>query len=93
MGPLELSFGTRLPVAGLSGGDMVVATPAAPTARLPRSAVRVYRSAAAIPPPSGREIAATARAFLGVRYLWGGTSAFGLDLLGACEPHPTERSA
>lgn len=80
--PLELSFGTRLPVVALSRGDALVATPAGPTALLPGSAVRIYRSAAAIPAPTGQELVATARLFLGVRYLWGGTSAFGLDCSG-----------
>lgn len=80
--PLELSFGTRLPVVGFSGADVLVAAPAGPTARLPGSAVHVYSSAAAIPTPTGRQLVATARLFLGVRYLWGGTSAFGFDCSG-----------
>lgn len=80
--PLELSFGTRLPVVGVSGPYVRVATPAGPTARLPASAVHVYSSAAAIPTPSGRQLVAAARLFLGVRYLWGGTSAFGFDCSG-----------
>lgn len=80
--PLELSFGTRLPVVSVSGGEVVVRTPTGQDARLPASAVRVYTSAAAIPPPTGPELVATARSFLGVRYLWGGTSAFGFDCSG-----------
>jgi gamma-D-glutamyl-L-lysine dipeptidyl-peptidase len=80
--PLELSFGTRLPVVGDSGAYVRVATPAGPTARLPASAVHVYGSAAAIPTPTRRELVATARLLLGVRYLWGGTSAFGFDCSG-----------
>ena len=82
LGPLELSFGTRLPVVGVSGGNVIVATPPGPTARLPSSDVGMYRSAGAISLPSGPELVATARMFLGVRYLWGGASAFGLDCSG-----------
>lgn len=79
---LELSFGTRLPVMGRSGGDVLVGTPLAATARLPGAAVRVYRSPAAIPTPTGEQLVATARLFLGERYLWGGTSAYGFDCSG-----------
>ena len=80
--PLNLSFGTRLPVLGVAGGDILVATPDGKTGVLPRSAVDVYGSVGATPVPSGQELVATARQFLGVRYLWGGTSAFGLDCSG-----------
>jgi gamma-D-glutamyl-L-lysine dipeptidyl-peptidase len=79
---LELSYGTRLPALGRSGPDVLVATPAGPTARVPDSAVQIYSSAAAIPRPPASELVATARLFLGVRYLWGGTSAFGFDCSG-----------
>jgi gamma-D-glutamyl-L-lysine dipeptidyl-peptidase len=80
--PLELSFGTRLPVVGVSGNEVEVATPAGAIGRVPGSAVHVYASAAAIPTPTGQQLIATARMFLGVRYLWGGTSAFGFDCSG-----------
>jgi len=80
--PLELSFGTRLPAMGRSGNDVLVQTPAGATARLPDSAVSVYGSAEAIPTPAGKQLVATARLFLGVRYLWGGTSAYGYDCSG-----------
>jgi cell wall-associated NlpC family hydrolase len=79
---LELSYGTRLPALGRSGSDVLVATPAGPTARVPASAVQVYGSAAAIAAPTGNQLVATARLFLGLRYLWGGTSAFGFDCSG-----------
>jgi cell wall-associated NlpC family hydrolase len=79
---LELSFGTRVPVRGLSGGTVLVATPGGSPASLAGSAVRVYGSPASIPAPTGTELVATARMFLGVRYLWGGTSAFGFDCSG-----------
>jgi len=79
---LELSFGTRLPVVSVSSAEVSVATPAGQIGRLPASAVHVYRSATAIPAPTGQQLVATARSFLGVRYLWGGTSAFGFDCSG-----------
>jgi cell wall-associated NlpC family hydrolase/L,D-peptidoglycan transpeptidase YkuD (ErfK/YbiS/YcfS/YnhG family) len=79
---LEVSFGTRLPVLGVSAGGVQVATPGGQVAVLPRSSVEVTRSAAATPVPTGQELVATARLFLGVRYLWGGTSAFGFDCSG-----------
>ncbi len=80
--PLEVSFGTRLPVLGVSTGGVQVATPGGEVGLLPRSSVDVTRSATATPVPTGQELVATARLFLGVRYLWGGTSAFGFDCSG-----------
>jgi cell wall-associated NlpC family hydrolase/L,D-peptidoglycan transpeptidase YkuD (ErfK/YbiS/YcfS/YnhG family) len=90
--PLKLSFGTRLPVVGTSdsaaampaprGGGVQVVTPAGQLGRLPTSAVHVYASPPAIPAPTGQGLVATARLFLGVRYLWGGTSMFGFDCSG-----------
>ncbi len=79
---LEVSFGTRLPVLGVSAGGVQVATPGGQVAVLARSSVEVTPSAAATPVPTGQELVATARLFLGVRYLWGGTSAFGFDCSG-----------
>jgi cell wall-associated NlpC family hydrolase/L,D-peptidoglycan transpeptidase YkuD (ErfK/YbiS/YcfS/YnhG family) len=80
--PLKLSFGTRLPAVGRSGTDVLVERPAGTTGRLPDSAVSVSRSAGAIPTPTGEQLVVTARLFLGVRYLWGGTSAYGYDCSG-----------
>jgi gamma-D-glutamyl-L-lysine dipeptidyl-peptidase len=80
--PLKVSFGTRLPVLGVSGGGVQVATPDGRVGELPRSAIDVSRPGEATPVPTGEELVATARLFLGVRYLWGGTSAFGFDCSG-----------
>jgi gamma-D-glutamyl-L-lysine dipeptidyl-peptidase len=80
--PLKLSFGTRLPVVGSSGSDVQVATPSGEVGALPSADIRVYASSSAIPTPTGQGLVATAQLFLGVRYLWGGTSAFGFDCSG-----------
>ena len=63
--PLELSFGTRLPVLGVSGNDVQVATPDGRVGELPRSAVEISRPGAANPVPTGEELVAIARLFLG----------------------------
>jgi cell wall-associated NlpC family hydrolase len=79
---LQLSFGTRLPIAAAAAGRVTVTTPTGATATLPRVSVRVDGGVAAKPPPTASQLVATARSFLGVRYLWGGTSTFGFDCSG-----------
>jgi cell wall-associated NlpC family hydrolase len=80
LGSIELSFATRLPLVRTEGGEVVVRTPAGVEATLPRSAVRLVGSTS--PRPTGEQVVAAARRFLGVRYLWGGLSAFGYDCSG-----------
>ncbi len=70
---LELSYGTRLPLVRSSGEAAVVRTPdgigTVSGARAPLSA-------------SSASVIAQAKRFLGVRYLWGGLSAWGFDCSG-----------
>jgi hypothetical protein len=66
----ELSFGTRLPLERRLGRVVQVDTPFG-VSWLPSSAVA--------PAPS---VVATATRFLGLRYLWGGLSAWGFDCSG-----------
>jgi cell wall-associated NlpC family hydrolase len=78
---LRLSFNTRLPVLGQRGGFTVVRTPSGASALIPSSAVAV-QGPSVPPPPSGEGLVSAAEQFLGVRYLWAGTSGFGFDCSG-----------
>ncbi len=78
---LRLSFNTRLPVLDREGAFTVVQTPAGDSALLRNTAVAV-RGHRAAPMPSGGELVRAAKQFIGVRYLWAGTSAFGFDCSG-----------
>ena len=67
----EVSFGTRLPLLARSAATVRVETPAG-TSTLPAAAVA----------PAPASLVATAQRFLGLRYLWGGLSAWGYDCSG-----------
>lgn len=79
---LRLSFDTRLPELAESGPWTTVQTPAGTPALLESAAIATVSPTAPLPTPTGRQLVATAEQFLGVRYLWAGTSAFGFDCSG-----------
>ena len=79
---VEVSLGTRLPVLKIGATTAVVGLPGGDRLEVPLLDVALTaRSGVALPRDAGA-IMATARSFLGLRYLWAGTSGFGYDCSG-----------
>lgn len=78
----EISFGTDLPVVGPAGGQVRVSVPGGAVRRLATSTVAVHKPGEPALPPGRTGLTATAKSFLGLPYLWGGLSGFGLDCSG-----------
>ena len=79
---LELSYGTRLPVLSVTDDAVEVARPDGGSGWLRRAAVALHDDGAAWPELTGARLVAEARRFLGLQYLWAGTSGFGYDCSG-----------
>lgn len=79
---IRLSYGTRLPVVRAAGGAVEVRGPDGRSLWLPPDRVAVVAPGAATRAPTGSALVSEARRFLGLPYLWGGTSGFGYDCSG-----------
>lgn len=78
----RISFGTRLPVLGRVPGYVRVSTPRGVTRRLATPSVTVHARGDPALAPTRESVVRTTRSFVGVQYLWGGLSGFGVDCSG-----------
>ncbi len=79
---LELSYGTRLPAVAWSDNAVEVVAPDGRHHFIERGVVAMRVSGATWPVVTGKRIATEAKRFLGLQYLWAGTSGFGFDCSG-----------
>lgn len=77
---VEVSFGTRLPLVARNAGTLTVGLPGGRTGTLAQADVAI--STAGTLPATAASVIASAQQFLGLPYLWAGTSAFGFDCSG-----------
>ena len=80
-GVTEVSCGTLLPTLRREGSELAVALPDGQPGRLDVADV-VYRPGAFTTGADPDAVAAVARRFVGLAYLWGGTSGWGIDCSG-----------
>ena len=74
---LEVSYGTRLPVIAAAATSYTVGLPGGLVMTIASGSVTAWPM-----PATGASIVADGRAFLGLPYLWGGTSGWGFDCSG-----------
>lgn len=79
---IELSFNTRLPYLGETKHAYRVLKPDGKHAWIKKNDAARYKSEQAIPAPTGDDLVATGKQFLGLHYLWAGMSGFGFDCSG-----------
>jgi gamma-D-glutamyl-L-lysine dipeptidyl-peptidase len=78
----EISYDTRLPVTHVSQTSAEVVLLNGSQGFVRRSDVTIHRNGTAWPAFTGARVVREAKRFLGLPYLWGGTSGFGFDCSG-----------
>jgi len=78
----EISFGTDLPVVARAGDYVRVTVPGGEVRRLATSVVSLHAPGQPALAPGRTALTTTAKSFLGLSYLWGGLSGFGIDCSG-----------
>jgi len=81
-GSVMLSAGTRLAFVGRRKDDLLGRAPGREELLLPAYACRYLPSDAPAAVPTAEDVIRMAETFLGVPYLWGGSSGWGLDCSG-----------
>jgi cell wall-associated NlpC family hydrolase len=79
---IAVTYATRLTVMGSTTSYLIVATPTGRRLAIAKRAATMYASTSDIPTPTGQRIVHAAKRFLGLPYLWAGTSAYGYDCSG-----------
>ena len=79
---VEVSYGTHLPVTGLSGDWVHVSLPGGQAGRLARASAAVRADGEPAQPATGESLVRSAQSFTGLAYLWAGRSGFGFDCSG-----------
>ena len=79
---LEVSCGTRLPVVSATDEAVEVELLNGAHAFVRRAGVVLHETGTAWPAPTGARLVRQARRFLGLQYIWAGTSGFCLDCSG-----------
>jgi cell wall-associated NlpC family hydrolase len=79
---LEISTNTRLPLLNRTDKAVQVATPDRGPKWLDARTVAVYEKPTDIQRPTGADLVRYAATFVGIPYVWGGVSGFGIDCSG-----------
>ncbi|MFD1927793.1 NlpC/P60 family protein [Sporosarcina siberiensis] len=79
---IDVSFNTTLPIIEEDKELLHVQTPVDGVKFIRKSDVKIVASGAEVPKPTENDIVNTAKEFLGLPYLWAGTSGFGYDCSG-----------